>query len=172
MAQLGQSLSLLGAGVAAVSIGIGIAFACLINEPIYHRIGSAVILGVLPALVAYVTGRLLRRCLITLSLVYDPVRLACSRAGRRSTIAAIAAAGRIGRSGLDSADAAGRRVRQAWNASKRTTLASGDAAVTWLRRAVGRLHASADDPSFLSGLAGQLRTIAPISRRQRLPVRV
>lgn len=171
VAQLGQSLSLLGAGVAVLLIGIGIMFACLINEPIYHRVGSAMILGVLPGLVAYAVGRLLRRCLMALSLMYDPFRRTCSRAGRRAASTVMGAVRRIGQSGLNTAGAADRRVRQAWNGCKRMAFVRRDATGTW-EGAPARRRLAADGRSFLSWSAGQLRTIAPISRRQRLPARV
>jgi hypothetical protein len=170
--QLGQSLLLLATGVAVLLAGVGIMFACAINEPIYHRVGSAMILGVVPGLAAYATGRLLRRCLIGLSLICGPFRLVGSRAMSHLSKAAVAAGCGIGRSSWASVGAALRSMRHAWKRRNRTPLPRAGWTVTWPLGPLDGSSADNDRLTIVRWLIRQLRTIAPISRRPRLPVRI
>lgn len=97
VARLGKAASLLGAVAAALFLAMGVMFACLVDEPIYHRIGSAMILGVMPGLVAYAGGRLLDGCLTAASLIYDPICRALARTRDRAASGAIRLACQIGR---------------------------------------------------------------------------
>ena len=170
--QLGQSLLLLATGVAVLLTGVGIMFACAINEPIYHRVGSAMILGVMPGFAAYATGRLLRRCLRGLSLIYDPFRLISSRAMSHLSKAAVAAGCGIGRSSWALVGAAVRWMRHAFKRRNRVPLPRGGWTVTWPLGPLDGSPADNDRLTILRWLIRQLRTIAPICRRPRLPVRI
>jgi hypothetical protein len=115
VAGLGDSAASLGTIVALLLVGIGVTFACLINEPIYHRLGSGVILGLLPGVLVHATGRLLRGCMIAASLVYDPLDVLLSRATRHAANGGGRIARRIGKYAAILAAAVLRSLRHAWS---------------------------------------------------------
>jgi hypothetical protein len=119
IAEFGEGASALGAMAAALCLAVGLTFACIVNEPLSHRIGSAVILGVIPGLAAHMAGRLMRRCLIAASLAFDPLGSALLQLGSRLSRIGIAGALQIGFQARPAASAVS---------------ASGAVAWTWMRR--------------------------------------
>ncbi len=120
IAELGDDASGLGAVAAGLCVAGGLLFACLVNEPVYHRVGSAVILGVIPGLAAYGGGRLIRLCFIALSLAYDPFASMLVRLTSRLYRMGVAWGQRIGPSVKPVAAAAARSGSLAWVFIRRT----------------------------------------------------
>ena len=167
VAELGDSAALLGTVVALLLVGMGITFACLINEPIYHRLGSGVILGLLPGVVVYATGRLLRGCMIAASLVYDRFDVLLSRATRHAASGSGRIARRIGTYAVILAAAPLHLLKHAWSQWRR------DSGPRRTLRGTPPNPSSARAAPWYSGELPTQRpaTIRPISHRPRLRAR-
>jgi len=89
LVRLGELLPALGKLAAMLLVATSLAFACLLGEPIYYRVCSVIVLGVIPGLLTCATGRVLGLCLIAAALMYDPTHSALTRVAQRAAVGAV-----------------------------------------------------------------------------------